>query len=65
MKNMVVNMTDETQNAEQDQVITPPNTCPNCLEVGTVSVITKTLGGVTRYYFQCSSCGYRWPVPAS
>lgn len=51
--------------ANEVQDITPPAQCPNCLESGTVSVITKTIGGVTRYYFQCSSCGYRWPVPAS
>lgn len=44
------------------QEITPPVQCPNCLESGTVSVITKTIGGVVRYYFQCSSCGYRWPA---
>ena len=52
-----------TINEVQD--ITPPAQCPNCLESGIVSVITKTIGGVTRYYFQCSSCGYRWPVPQS
>ncbi|ELX9578561.1 hypothetical protein SLJ66_001930 [Escherichia coli] len=50
-----------TEQAEQTAP-TAPDTCINCLEVGTVSVITKTIGGVTRYYFQCSSCGYRWPA---
>lgn len=62
MKNMVAEMTNETQ---QTDAITVPDTCPNCLEVGTVTVITRTIGGVVRYYYQCSYCGYRWPVSQS
>lgn len=39
-----------------------PDICPNCADIGTVSIITKTIGGVSTDYFQCSSCRYRWPV---
>lgn len=41
------------------------STCPNCIEVDSVSIITRKIGGVVRYYYQCSACGYRWPVPQS
>lgn len=53
------------EQADSSTTTTVPDTCPNCLEVGTVSIITKTIGGVVKYYYQCSSCGYRWPVPAA
>ena len=59
---MGVNMAEQ---ADSSATTTVPDTCPNCLEVGTVSIITKTIGGVVKYYYQCSSCGYRWPVPAA
>ncbi len=59
---MGVNMAEQ---ADSSTTTTVPDTCPNCLEVGTVSIITKTIGGVVKYYYQCSYCGYRWPVPAA
>jgi len=51
----------EGQNTQPEALPTPPKLCPNCAGLDTVTVITKTIGGVTKYYFQCSSCGYRWP----
>ncbi|WP_375290791.1 transposase [Lelliottia sp. RWM.1] len=55
MKNTVDEMTEITQ-------ATPPDICPRCGSTGTVTVISKTIGGVVRYYFKCSSCNYQWPV---
>ncbi|WP_353622528.1 MULTISPECIES: transposase [unclassified Citrobacter] len=55
MKNMVDDMTEITQ-------AVPPEICPRCGSTGTVTVISKTIGGVVRYYFKCSSCNYQWPA---
>lgn len=44
-------------------VYTPPEICSRCGGVGTVGVVTKTIGGAVRYYFKCSDCNYLWPVP--
>lgn len=53
-------MDNKEQQAESEPV--PPKFCPNCAGIDTVTVIAKTIGGITKYYFQCSSCGYRWPA---
>ncbi|ENT6821640.1 TPA: transposase [Enterobacter roggenkampii] len=44
------------------QQFTPPDICPRCGATGTVTVISKTIGGVVRYYFKCSACSYQWPA---
>lgn len=52
-------------NEANKNTITPPTICPNCADINTVTVITKTFGTVVRYYFKCSSCGYTWPATSA
>lgn len=54
--------TSQTQ-PENTSDTTIPSLCPNCGATGTISIITKTIGGISKDYYQCSECRYRWAVP--
>lgn len=55
MKNMEIQMPE----SKTDQV---PSLCARCGSTGTMTIITKTIGGVVRYYYKCSNCNYTYPV---
>ncbi len=48
---------------EVNAVTEIPEICPRCGAIGTVAIITKTIGGVVKYYYKCSACNYQWAVP--